>query len=166
MSEHPDIADLSVAELSDAVKAHLLGCDVCSQIYADTQLLTIDLKDLNAIADIPDSVNESVYADISTRSRQIRESIFKKKLLVTASAIAAVLILSFSIVVNIKSDKGLVADINGDGEVNVLDTLILAQKIDAKKVDQNNDLNGDGLIDSEDLQIVRNAVVSLDGRLP
>ena len=58
------------------------------------------------------------------------------------------------------------ADINGDGEVNVLDSLFLARKIDSQVFDASKDLNEDGRLDSEDLQIVRNAVVNLDGIQP
>ena len=166
MNEHPDIADLSAKELSDAVSVHLESCDVCAQIHADIQLLDVDLKELNLKTVIPASVDQQVYAEIAERSKTIRKSIFRKNLIASVSAIAAVLILSITVVTNLKVNKPLVADINGDGEVNVLDSLMLAQQIDSNQVELKNDLNDDGQINLEDVEIVQNAVVSLDGRLP
>ncbi len=166
MNEHPDIAELSAIELSSAVSEHLQSCDVCSQIYADISLLELDLKDLGKKVEIPNYVDQKVHHEIAERSKAIRSSIFRKNLIASVSAIAAVLILSITVVTNLKSEKPLLADINGDGEVNVLDSLVLAQKINKNETDSKNDLNGDGQINVEDLQIVRSAVVSLEGRLP
>ena len=166
MNEHPDIAELSVKELSGAVSEHLESCDVCAQIHADILLLDVDLRELNQKTAIPVSVDQKVYHDISVRIKAIRKSIFRKNLIASVSAIAAVLLLSITVVTNLKVDKPLAADINGDGEVNVLDSLILAQQIDSDRSEIKNDLNDDGQINLEDLQIVQNAVVSLDGRLP
>jgi len=166
MNEHPDIDELLVKELSGEVKSHLKDCDVCSQVHADIELLDIDLKDLNSKVEIPKTVDEKVYEDISYTSKTIRKSLFRRNLLASVSAIAAVLLLSITVVTNLKADKPLLADINGDGEVNVLDSLMLAQNIDSNTPNSKNDLNGDGQINSQDLQIVRDAVVSLDGSLP
>lgn len=166
MNEHPDIAELLAKELSEAVAAHVQDCEVCRQVHADISLLELDLKDLGQKVEIPEFADRKVYQDISERSRLIRKRLFRKNLIASVSAIAAVLILSITVVTNLKAEKPLLADINGDGEVNVLDSLMLAQKIDIKEIDRRNDLNGDGQIDLEDLQIVQNAVVSLDGRLP
>ena len=167
MNEHPDIAELSASELSSAVSEHLKECDVCSQIYDDIQLLNMDLKELSTHVEIPESINDKVYDEISVRSKLIRKALFKKNLIASVSAIAAVLILSITVVTNLKSNKGIVADINGDGEVNVLDSLTFAQKLESKNFEKENDLNGDGLINTDDLLIVRQAVVNIDrGSLP
>ena len=166
MNEHPDIEELSSKELSTAVKEHVEDCDICSQILEDMKMLEIDLHDLNKKVDIPEYVDRNVALEITLRSEEIRRIIFRKNLLTSISAIAAVLILSFTLFTNLKTPQSQLADINGDGEINVLDSLVLAQNIDRQSSDKKFDQNGDGLIDKEDLLIVRNAVVSLEGKLP
>ena len=166
MNEHPDIAELSADSLATAVSEHLQSCNVCSQIHADIKLLEGEFKDLNKRAEIPLAIDQKIYQDISERSKEIRKSIFRKNAFVSISAIAAVVILSFAVFTNVKSVDPIMADINRDGEVNVLDSLLLAQKIDKLSFDKTSDLNNDGVLDSKDLKLVRSAVVSLDGRLP
>ena len=166
MNEHPDIEELTAIELTSEVAAHLQSCNVCAQIHADVKLLEMDFKDLVQNANIPESVDEKIGQDISDRSTQIRKSLFRKNLITSLSAVAAVLILSFTLFTNINTVKNQLADINGDGEVNVIDSMLLAQNIELPDPDRKYDLNGDGAVNEKDLQMLRNAVVSLDGRLP
>lgn len=166
MNEHPDIAELSADSLAVAVSEHLQSCSVCSQIHADIKLLDGEFKDLKKKTEIPLLVDQKIYQEISERSKEIRKSLFRKNVFTSISAIAAVIILSFAVFTNVKSVDPVMADINKDGDVNVLDSLLLAQKIDKLSFDKASDLNGDGVLDSKDLKLVRSAVVNLDGRLP
>ena len=55
------------------------------------------------------------------------------------------------------------ADIDLDGQVNILDAFTLARHIEAKRpVDQRWDLNGDGLIDRRDVDAIALAAVRLN----
>lgn len=166
MNEHPDIAELSAENLAEPVLLHLQECDVCSQIHADIALLNIELASLTDDSSVPAEIDKYVYEGISVRVKGIRQQNFQRSIVVSLSAVAAVVVLSFIIFSNLKLDKPVLADINGDGEVNVLDSLFLARKIDSQVFDSSKDLNEDGRLDGEDLQIVRNAVVNLDGIQP
>lgn len=166
MNEHVDIEDLLKDPLTAEVQEHLRCCDLCLQIYEDIRLLNLDLKELNHKIEIPDSVDEQVYLEASNRSRDIRKTLFRKNILASVGAIAAVVICSFVLFFNLSPKQYLAADINGDGEINVLDSLVLAQKIDRQSFNEEIDLNKDGQLNHEDLQILRTAVVNLDGRVP
>lgn len=80
-----------------------------------------------------------------------------------AAGLAAVIVLAVTLHRPAAPAKAVVkGDVNADGQVNMVDALALAKRIDAKtKVEPGWDMNGDGRVDSADVQAVATAAVSL-----
>jgi hypothetical protein len=88
-----------------------------------------------------------------------------------AAATAAVVILAFSLNLSRKSGEGIrdsyfaqakSADIDHSGRVDILDAFKLARQIEsAADIDTSFDMNGDGLVNRDDVDIVAMAAVNL-----
>ncbi|MHC4541313.1 MAG: dockerin type I domain-containing protein [Planctomycetota bacterium] len=77
------------------------------------------------------------------------------------AAAAAVVILAFSL--DLTKEPGPATDIDRNGRVDILDAFRLARQIEsAGPTEENWDVNGDGLVDSDDVNMVAFAAVSLD----
>ena len=56
-------------------------------------------------------------------------------------------------------------DLDGNGRVNILDAFVLARHVESAAVPRGQwDLNGDGLVDRNDVDLVAMAAVALNGR--
>ncbi len=91
------------------------------------------------------------------KNKVIRISPFRKWLPLAASIVIAGLILYFSKPFPTKD----IADRNGDGKVDILDALVLANQIKTQIPDKG-DLNGDGAIDELDVRAIATRSVRLE----
>ncbi len=162
MQEHPDIEELFRNPLDSTVANHLENCLICRQILEDSKLLATELAQLNEPAPISEKTNSQIQQDISARAKVIRQQIFRKNLAASLVAIAAILILTVGIF-NWQSKTYIeTADINNDGEINVLDSFVFAKKLANKETITNGDLDHNGKSDEEDLKLLRNQIVGLE----
>jgi hypothetical protein len=91
------------------------------------------------------------------KNKVIRISPFRKWLPLAASIVIAGLILYFSKPFPTED----IADRNGDGKVDILDALVLANQIKTQPPDKG-DLNGDGAIDEQDVRAIAIRSVRLE----
>ncbi len=165
MQTHPDLEELFKTPQGSEVVSHLQSCDICRQIVEDAQLLAAELNELSYIAPISENVESQIRQNISLQAKAVRRQIFRKNLLVSLSAIAAILVLVIG-VFNWQADSYIkTADVNKDGEVNVLDSFLLAKKLANNEGLDIGDLNHNGKISDEDLIILREQIVSLESEL-
>lgn len=118
---------------------------------------------------VPPAVDEAILA--VARRRLVR----RRRLLwwPAAGAVAAAIALAFWLgqqagpVASGPSVPAVVAahkDIDGSGRVDILDAFALARKIEAGHgTDSNWDVNGDGVVDQEDVDAIAAAAVSVSG---
>lgn len=161
MSDHPDIEKLLAEELTDEVKVHLDSCSVCSQIYEDSVTLNLQMTDLDSRVSIPKEIDLSVRENIKSRSKEIKKRLFRRNLVAALSAAAAVIAVTLILFNRTQNISYETADVNGDGEVNVLDSFLLARKMADGTASGIGDMNENGVTDEEDLKMVRYAVVNL-----
>ena len=162
MSDHPDIEELLKLELTEEVNTHLNDCAVCSQIREDSSLLNIEMNDLNSSAKIPDKIDLLVKENIAVRSKEIKSKLFRRNLFAALSAAAAVIAVTLFLFNRTQDISYETADVNGDGEVNVLDSFMLAREMADGTASGIGDMNENGRTDEEDLKMVRYAVVNLE----
>jgi hypothetical protein len=81
-----------------------------------------------------------------------------------AAGLAAVIVLAVSIHRPAPEKALAKGDVNGDGAVNIVDALALAKHVaNHDGVEKEWDLNGDGVVDQKDVDVVAMGAVSLKG---
>ena len=120
---------------------------------------------------IPPEVDRAILGRASVKliRRQRRHSIIRR--IGTIAAAAAVIIFAFSLDLTKKPQPSMPSsqiavirsiDIDQSGRVDILDAFKLARQIElAIHVDKNFDINGDGLVNRDDVDFVALAAVSL-----
>ena len=131
-------------------------------------------RDLSTLFKSPDSIPPEVdraILDIASAKlirRQKRQRIIRR--IGTIAAAAAVIIIAFNLDLARKPQTHTPAtlavvhsyDIDQSGRVDILDAFKLARQIEsAANIDTNFDLNGDGLVNRDDVDFVALAAVSL-----
>jgi hypothetical protein len=135
-------------------------------------------KDLNTLFRPKLSVPPEVDRVIMDKAHQHfgqkhwRHRVFRHIRLWKVAAAAAVIILAFSLNLTQKSGpttsslelvKARAVDIDENGQVDILDAFKLARYVEsAGGADKKWDINGDGLVNSEDVDLVAKAAVRLD----
>jgi hypothetical protein len=135
-------------------------------------------EDLNALFEPKLSIPPEVDRVILDKAHQHfdkkhwRHRVFHHIRLWKVAAAAAVIILAFSLNLTQKSGpptsplelvKARAVDIDENGQVDILDAFKLARYVEsAGKADKKWDINGDGLVDRADVDLVAKAAVRLD----
>ena len=135
------------------------------------QKLADDLRDLFPHdLTVPADVDRQILANARRRlSRRRRFVVFKHLTAAAAAAAAAVAVVYF---LGLRPPSplpqpGPVAasvpgDVDGDGRVDILDAFALARRIEAREpLDDHLDLNGDGVVDAQDVDAIAHAAVKL-----
>lgn len=110
---------------------------------------------------------------VDTKPLETKRQGFRWVALWKIAAVAAVVILAFSLDLTKKPDPATnrspvsagtqATDIDLNGRVDILDAFTLARKIeDADRIETEWDINGDGLVDHTDVDMVASAAVRLD----
>jgi hypothetical protein len=135
-------------------------------------------EDLNALFEPKLSVPPEVDMAVLDKAHQYfdrrrwRHRVFRHIRLWKVAAAAAVIILAFSLNLTQKSGpvtsdsvpvKARAVDIDENGKVDILDAFKLARHVESAGVaDKKWDINGDGLVDRADVDLVAKAAVRLD----
>ncbi len=119
-------------------------------------------------AEIPASLDQAIYTAAQERfDRRHRLRLMARWGTGLAAGLAAVIVIVVSLNRPPASKSIAKGDVNGDGQFNMVDALALAKHIAAKdKLERAWDVNGDGVIDQKDVDLIASAAVSLkQGRL-
>lgn len=82
--------------------------------------------------------------------------------LAAAAAIVAAAVVTWFPVGSGKRGLSQQADLNGDGQVDILDSYQLARRLQqGRKVEPALDLNGDGVVDAKDVEVLTTRIVQL-----
>jgi hypothetical protein len=82
--------------------------------------------------------------------------------LAAAAALVAAAVVTWAPVGSGRKDGFQQADLNGDGQIDVLDSYQFARRLQhGDKLEPSLDLNGDGVVDAKDLEILTARVVQL-----
>ena len=161
MNEHPDIEVLLNKGWSPEVQEHVEQCMICSDILRDSELLELSLGSLQKPVTISSKREQHISQMLMFESLQIRSELFKKKWNSRVfTAAAALLIIAGVFSLSIPKLVPMAADVNKDGQINVLDSFLLAKSLE----NQNKlaaDINGDGVTDFQDLSLLRSQIVEL-----
>jgi len=135
------------------------------------QQLANDLRDLfPRDVTVPADVDRAILANARRRlSRRRRFVVFKHLAAAAAAAAAAVAVVYF---LGLRPQSPLPqteplaasvpADVDGNGRVDILDAFALARRIEAREpLDDHLDLNGDGVVDAQDVDAIAHAAVKL-----
>jgi hypothetical protein len=133
-----------------------------------------DLRGLfEAPGDVPPRVDKAILGQASRRLAKPHRLVIRLRWAAGIAAAAAVLVVGvvlFNPKSKIQNPKSLSpalaedrADIDGNGHVDILDAFRLARYIEAHgPLDMRWDLNGDGRVDQDDVDLVAFAAVRLD----
>lgn len=135
------------------------------------QQLANDLRDLfPRDVTVPADVDHQILANARRRlSRRRRIVVFKHLIAAAAAAAAAIAVVYF---LGLRPPSPLTqpeplaasvpADVDGNGRVDILDAFALARRIKASEpLDDHLDLNGDGVVDARDVDLIAHAAVKL-----
>ena len=178
MENHPDIERLLNNKEDADIAAHIDECAVCSQIAMDAELLSLTIGDLRKPFEVSDLREKEIKEGIAAQATEIRKTLFKTNTFVKTTAAAAVLLIAsgfwfFKMDRSLEPHndvaktltKSLAQDFNGDGQVNVIDSYLLAQSLKrGDTLEDRFDLNKDGQVSEADLALLRKNVVSVGGQ--
>ena len=138
------------------------------------QRLIDDLAALyGAEVPVPPHVDEAIAARARQRFVGLRRSRLVLRLVEVGAAAAAILLVFWLVDFGPQPQQPGPAtaraadkhDLDGNGRVNILDAFVLARHVESAAVPRSEwDLNGDGLVDRQDVDAVAMAAVTLDGR--
>jgi hypothetical protein len=116
---------------------------------------------------IPAEVDARVRSDAREHLRPSPPTFSSRLLLfprwlAAAAAIVVAALVMWAPVESRKRDASRQVDLNGDGQVDILDSYQLARRLQqGEKLSSSLDLNGDGLVDAKDLEALTARVVQL-----
>ena len=174
MNDHPSILDLELCRTGEAdadVREHVAACAACQTRIAQLDAVADRLGDLP----VPNpalfaDVDRAVLAAIADRPRgRAPVLVFLRRHLIPAAAAALVLVGAFRFL-DPRADSHRVArapsqsqpDVNGDGRLDILDALALAQAVErGRPAVPAWDVNADGRVDAADADRVAQRVVTI-----
>ncbi|MFH1811142.1 MAG: dockerin type I repeat-containing protein [Pseudomonadota bacterium] len=178
MTTHPDMLELELArtrEASAEVMQHLQSCTTCQQQLARLQ----SLRDAQAQPEtIPLSVaREAMLLEMvqdsarRARTRHRQQSTVVRVLRWAAPvAAAAGLVVAISVPMTMHRSAevaavppGIAGDVNADGQVNIVDALLLARSLERGDPLKLHDLDGDQVITASDVEAIARRAVALGG---
>ncbi|MBT3382025.1 MAG: hypothetical protein HN742_26140 [Lentisphaerae bacterium] len=176
MSDHPETVELELYRTGEAdvdVCQHVAACAVCQEQVARLDSLAGSLNDLPAsdpalFADVDRAVLAAIAGTSERRSPFL---VLVRRRLIPAAAAALVLLGTFW-VLNPRTGPAPVAnapgraepDVNGDGRLDILDALAMAQAVErGRRLAPAWDLNDDGRVDTKDANTLAQRVVSVSG---
>jgi hypothetical protein len=120
-----------------------------------------DIKKLyRASVSVPPEVDRAILDKASQKLILSRKRIRILRWAGSVAAAAAIIIFACLLFFNTRPTP---ADIDGNGRVDILDAFKLAKQIQSATTPEKKwDLNGDGLVNKDDVDIVANTAVSLD----
>jgi len=133
------------------------------------------------LSDIPEAVDAAVLDRIQHRCREIQRRkkiarlFFQPKW--AAAAAALLLVIGWYLVIqntepmklateksSVAVPSAIVQDIDGNGAVDIVDAYLMAKAVNSgQKVPIQWDLNGDGIVDADDIRAVARTAVKLNG---
>jgi hypothetical protein len=167
---HPDALALDAhraGEPAPGVAKHLEECEVCSAELALQHALAAELGAPIAI-EVPRSQDDALRVAARQRAQVIRSRrrwpLIAGAGLVAAAAAIVLLMLARGpgATTNPVATAQLRGDINLDGQLDVIDALVLARQLDGGGADVTRaDLNRDGTVDHADVEWISSAIVSV-----
>ncbi len=141
------------------------------------QRLVDQLRTMHARVDVPPAVDAAILRDARSgfaRRRRFRLAVRGAVAVAAAAAVIAIALPLFRVSYSSAPQQARVAskmlsaapqhareDADGDGKVDILDALVVAKLIDARKqLDETYDVDGDGKVDQSDVD--RIATVAVD----
>lgn len=180
VSHHPDILDIDALRRGEGTAEdadHVGGCASCRATLAELAALAASLKELNGPAL---EVTAEIDAAILWKARKRALHIRRRRWLRPAYGVAAAAVMALALASVLRSvprpasaplemAKARVAarsaaaeeDVDGDGRVDILDAFALARAVEAHRGGR--DLNGDGVVNERDVEILAARAVSLGG---
>ena len=154
--KHPDLLEIDAVRAGEAESAHLEGCGVCR---AELE----ELRKLESVRgpeiEVPSAVDRAVLDMGAKQLRRPRVFWFP------LAAAAAVLAVSIPFLTQTSPREDMAArpeDIDKSGTVDILDAYVLASRIESgEQLEPGWDLNKDGVVDEEDVEIIARESVSL-----
>jgi len=125
------------------------------------ELARIDFPAIKVPADLDAAILSRAKADYERRMR-FRPFI---RIASAAAAIAAIVAIVFVARVALVHPSAKLArgDVDGNGTVDMLDAYLLAKRLaSGAKINSTMDVNGDGIVDQNDVDWIANSAVSLD----
>ena len=112
---------------------------------------------------VPPEVDDAILAGVQRRFARRRRMARALRWGLAGAAAAAVLLVAVTIWPGMRSLPAGREDIDGNGQVNILDAFALARHIEKPEaVEAQWDLTGDGVVDGRDVDTVALAAVSLE----
>jgi len=124
---------------------------------------------------VPAWIDRAILAEARRSYGRRRRAWMLRRWSAAAAAVAAVVLLAVGLFMRSReADRRQVAagrtqllqlaDVNHDGRVNILDAYILARKIERHELlDPAWDINGDGIVDQKDVDLIAMLAVRADG---
>lgn len=156
------------------VAEHLATCESCAAHLAVQRALAAELGAPPPSLAVPPAQDAALRAAARGRAAEIAVAVAPSRsrwawmaAAGAAVAVAAALLLLFGRGGSPDSTTPRIAvapihgDINRDGQLDVIDALVLARQLDSARPNPDNDVNGDGSVDHSDVEWISAAVVSV-----
>jgi anti-sigma factor RsiW len=162
-------------EGSPADTVHLEGCAECREALAEIEAIAGRFRPrFPAPVDVPAEIEQRILWNARKRALELRRTPVRRVLLQPGWAVAAVVVLAFGVATfwrqailapsSAPPQRIARADIDGDGNVDMIDALRLARAVrGGGSLDPAWDVNGDGHVDELDTDAVAMRAVSIGG---
>ncbi len=169
MSEgHPSAIELELArtaEASPAVTLHVRGCGICRAEVARLEELAATLRGIReSRIEVSADLDGRVLWHARSRARVARRTSSGRTLARWAAAAAVVLAVATTLLPGGLHRSGLAVareDVDGNGTIDIRDALLLAHEVEAGHVSGTRDVNGDGVVNEEDVRRIALRAVAL-----
>jgi predicted anti-sigma-YlaC factor YlaD len=166
---HPDLADLDAARTGEAapeIDAHVRSCAECRRIVSELDAVGAALR--TPVPPVPDAVEQRILWIAQKEAAAIRRA---ARVGAPATrrgfAVAAAVLLALGVLRAVVSWQGaqtpaLVADVDGNGVVDIRDALLIARAArSAGDASSRFDVNGDHVVDAADADLAARTAVTL-----
>lgn len=170
MSDHPTDLELELFRTGEALEItvkHVADCEQCRQRSAFFIALAAEQQLCDLSIEIPAETDDTIAAMARQQAARVRDQARMHRLkrwVSSIAGVAAVILIVLVVPVMNQDERPLLknaeADVNGDGQIDILDALALAQ-ITGTTTEERWDLNGDGRIDTSDVDFIALEAVSL-----
>jgi hypothetical protein len=156
-------------------RLHLESCRQCRDELTELEILARSVRQgLLTPVDVPAEIEQRILWNARKRALEIRRQPRRRVLLQPGWAVAALVVMAFGVAALWRQtiptpsspppQRVAQADIDGDGNVDMLDALHLARAVKRGGVlDQAWDVNGDGRVDERDTDAVAMRAVAIGG---
>ncbi len=162
--QHPtelELADLMLGDGDAAVARHVESCEKCQRAVAALGALRDELRSAYALpGEVPSSIPEHLPVSRPKRPRLLAR--WRRVAIRLAAAVLLVIGVGRWLTrPEVRSVQSQVADVNGDGRVNVLDGLMLARQIGSSPgAPEMGDVDRNGSVDGRDVSRLVETVVA------